>query len=47
MKIEGFAWVRVKTVKLNELASFFKRVVGLRAIREQADFVIFELPDGG
>ncbi|MCI4352485.1 MAG: VOC family protein [Thermoplasmata archaeon] len=46
MKVKGISWVGIKTDKLGELATFFRTILGLRAIREDRDFILFRLPDG-
>ena len=47
MQVRGVNWTGVKTDRYDEMASFFCTVTGLNAVVEQADFTVFELPDGG
>jgi predicted enzyme related to lactoylglutathione lyase len=47
MQVRGVNWTGVKTDRYEEMASFFRTVVGLTLALEQADFTVFELPDGG
>jgi len=46
MQIKGVSWVGVKTDQYAAMAGFFRDVVGLKAIVERQDFVVFRMPNG-
>ena len=46
MLVKGISWLGVKTTRFGETSAFFKQVLGLTAILERPDFVIFRTPDG-
>lgn len=46
MRIEGVSWVGVRTDQYAAMTGFFRDVVGLQAVLEQHDFVVFRMPDG-
>lgn len=46
MQIDGVRWVGVKTDQCAAMAGFFRDVVGLEAIVERRDFVVFRMPNG-
>ncbi len=45
MHVKGLSWMGVKTAKFDELSHFFRQVLGLSAIQEEQDFVVFQLPN--
>lgn len=45
MHVKGLAWMGVKTAKFDELAHFFREVLGLSARHEEQDFAVFQLPN--
>jgi catechol 2,3-dioxygenase-like lactoylglutathione lyase family enzyme len=46
VRVEGVSWVGVRTDRYAEMAGFFRDVVGLQAVFEQHDFLVFRMPDG-
>src|SRR6516165_8996931 len=46
MEITGFDWCGTRTDRSRELAHFYEHVLALRPVQMQADFWVFELPDG-
>lgn len=38
--------VRTRTGRCSELAHFYEHVLGIRLVHTEADFWVFELPDG-
>ena len=46
MEITGLGWCGTRTGRSSELAHFYEHVLGLRLVHEEADFWVFELPDG-
>lgn len=46
MFVKGVSWLGVKTDRFGQTAAFFRQVLGLTAILERPDFVIFRTPDG-
>jgi catechol 2,3-dioxygenase-like lactoylglutathione lyase family enzyme len=46
MKITGLGWCGTRTGRCSELAHFYEHVLGLRLVHGEADFWVFELPDG-
>jgi hypothetical protein len=45
MEITGLGWW-TRTERSRELAYFYKHILGLRLVYTEADFRVFELPDG-
>jgi hypothetical protein len=46
MEITGLGWCGTRTGRGSELAHFYEHVLGLRLVHAEADFWVFELPDG-
>jgi catechol 2,3-dioxygenase-like lactoylglutathione lyase family enzyme len=46
MEITGLGWCGTRTDRSAQLAQFYERVLGLRPVDTEADFWVFELPDG-
>jgi catechol 2,3-dioxygenase-like lactoylglutathione lyase family enzyme len=46
MEITGLGWCGTRTDRSGELAYFYEHVLGLRLVYTEADFWVFELPDG-
>jgi catechol 2,3-dioxygenase-like lactoylglutathione lyase family enzyme len=46
MEITGLGWCGTRTGRGSELALFYEHVLGLRLVHAEADFWVFELPDG-
>ena len=46
MEITGLGWCGTRTGRGGELAHFYEHVLGLRLVHTEADFWVFELPDG-
>jgi hypothetical protein len=46
MEITGLGWCGTRTGRCSELAHFYEHVLGLRLVHTEADFWVFELPDG-
>jgi predicted enzyme related to lactoylglutathione lyase len=46
MRVKGVSWVGVKTDQYAAMAAFFRDVVGLEAIAQRDDFLVFRLQDG-
>jgi catechol 2,3-dioxygenase-like lactoylglutathione lyase family enzyme len=46
MEITGLGWCGTRTGRCSELAHFYEHVLGLRPVHTEADFWVFELPDG-
>jgi len=46
MQIKNVSWVGVKTDQYEAMAGFFRDVLGLEAIVERHDFVVFRMPNG-
>jgi Glyoxalase/Bleomycin resistance protein/Dioxygenase superfamily len=46
VRVEGVSWVGVRTEQYAAMASFFRDVVGLEAVLEQHDFLVFRMPGG-
>jgi len=46
MEIMGLGWCGTRTGRGSELAHFYEHVLGLRPVHTEADFWVFELPDG-
>jgi catechol 2,3-dioxygenase-like lactoylglutathione lyase family enzyme len=46
MEITGLGWCGTRTGHCSELAHFYEHVLGLRPVHTEADFWVFELPDG-
>jgi catechol 2,3-dioxygenase-like lactoylglutathione lyase family enzyme len=46
VNITGLGWAGMRSDRAESLARFFADVLGLRLIRDQPDFWVFELPDG-
>jgi predicted enzyme related to lactoylglutathione lyase len=46
MRVKTVSWVGVRTDQYAAMAGFFRDVVGLDAIAERPDFVVFRMPDG-
>ena len=42
----GLGWRGTRTGRCSELAHFYEHVLGLRLVHREADFWVFELPDG-
>ena len=42
----GLGWCGTRTARGSELAHFYEHVLGLRLVHREADFWVFELPDG-
>jgi len=45
MYVKAISWMGVKTSKYSELTYFFEEVLGLKAVLEEQDFVVFQLPN--
>jgi catechol 2,3-dioxygenase-like lactoylglutathione lyase family enzyme len=46
MEITGLGWCGTRTDRSGELAYFYEHVLGLRLVHTEAEFWVFELPDG-
>jgi catechol 2,3-dioxygenase-like lactoylglutathione lyase family enzyme len=46
MEITGLGWCGTRTGRCSELAHFYEHVLGLRLVHTEADFWVFEFPDG-
>jgi predicted enzyme related to lactoylglutathione lyase len=46
MRVKGVSWVAVKTDQYASMAAFFRDILGLDAIAERDDFLVFRMPDG-
>jgi catechol 2,3-dioxygenase-like lactoylglutathione lyase family enzyme len=46
MEITGLGWCGTRTDRPSELANFYEQVLGLRPVHTEADFWVFQLPDG-
>jgi predicted enzyme related to lactoylglutathione lyase len=46
MRVKGVSWVGVKTDQYAAMVAFFRDIVGLEAIAEREDFLVFRMPDG-
>ena len=46
MEITGLGWGGTRTGRSRELAHFYEHVLGLRLVHQDAEFWVFELPDG-
>jgi len=46
MEITGLGWCGTRTGRGSELAHFYEHVLGLKPVHTEADFWVFELPDG-
>lgn len=46
MHITGIGWAGTRTAAANDLAGFYKDVLGLLLVHEEPGFWVFELPDG-
>ena len=46
MEITGLGWYGARTGRCSELAHFYEHVLGLRLVHTEAEFWVFELPDG-
>jgi len=46
MEITGLGWCGTRTGRCSELAHFYEHVLGLRLVHTEAEFWVFELPDG-
>jgi predicted enzyme related to lactoylglutathione lyase len=46
MRVQGVSWVGVKTDQYAAMAAFFRDVIGLGAVAERDDFLVFRTPDG-
>jgi hypothetical protein len=46
MEITGLGWCGTRNDRSRELAYFYEHVLGLRLVHAEADFWVFELPDG-
>jgi hypothetical protein len=46
MEITGLGWCGTRTGRSSELAHFYERVLGLSLVHTEADFWVFQLPDG-
>ena len=46
MEITGLGWCGTRTGRSRELAHFYEHVLGLRLVHQEAEFWVFELPDG-
>jgi catechol 2,3-dioxygenase-like lactoylglutathione lyase family enzyme len=46
MRVKGVCWVGVKTDQYASMVTFFRDILGLEAIAERDDFLVFRMPDG-
>jgi len=46
MIVTGLGWCGTRTADATRLAHFYEHVLGLRPVRVEPDFWVFELPDG-
>ena len=46
MRVKGVSWVGVRTEQFSTMAGFFRDVVGLDAILDEPDFIVFRMPNG-
>jgi catechol 2,3-dioxygenase-like lactoylglutathione lyase family enzyme len=46
MEITGLGWCGTRTDRSGELVYFYEHILGLRLVYTEADFSVFELPDG-
>src|ERR1700683_628630 len=46
MRVKGVSWVGVKTDQYASMVTFFRDILGLEAIAERDDFLVFRMPDG-
>jgi predicted enzyme related to lactoylglutathione lyase len=46
MRVKGVSWVGVKTDQYEAMTAFFRDIIGLEAIAERDDFLVFRMPDG-
>jgi catechol 2,3-dioxygenase-like lactoylglutathione lyase family enzyme len=46
MHITGIGWAGTRTAAADELAEFYRNVLGLPLVLEEPGFWVFELPDG-
>jgi catechol 2,3-dioxygenase-like lactoylglutathione lyase family enzyme len=46
MEVTGLGWCGTRTDCPEELAYFYEHVLGLKLVHTEADFWVFELPDG-
>ncbi len=46
MRVRGVSWVGVKTDQYVAMTTFFRDVIGLEAVAERDDFLVFRTPDG-
>src|ERR1700689_2068842 len=46
MRVKGVSWVGGKTDQYEGMVTFFRDVVGLEAVAERDDFLVFRMPDG-
>jgi catechol 2,3-dioxygenase-like lactoylglutathione lyase family enzyme len=46
MKVEGLAWLGIRTERFEETSRFFRDVMGLEVTRQEREVVGFGFPDG-
>ena len=46
MRVERLAWVGTRTDQFTETTRFFRDVLALSTVHEEADFAILQLPSG-
>lgn len=46
MKITGLGWLGTRTANCDEMAAFYKDVLGLHLVHEEPGFWVYQLPDG-
>lgn len=46
MEITSLGWVGTRTARCDELASFYKDVLGFKLVHDEPGFWVYQLPDG-
>src|SRR5947209_5114060 len=46
MQVKGLTWLGVRTTQFEEMVKFFRDVMGMQSIRDEAEIAGFEMTDG-
>ncbi len=46
MQVKGLTWLGVRTTQFEEMVKFFRDVMGMQSIRDEAEIVGFQLANG-